>query len=126
MDEQLKSSENISNQPQSGPSNTAAVLKDIQQRLVFLERKIDTLLNQSSERPSFQKRDFPRPQRPFGRFNRHGRGQHENGPREGNFSQPQQPRHFDKPREDGGQGFGPKKKRFFHRGHGKFNKRPSH
>ncbi len=115
MNEQLKLSDTIPIPPQSEPVNTAAVLKDIQQRLVFLERKIDALLNQSLQKPAFRERNFSKSQRPFGHFNKHRKGQHDNNSREENFPQ-SQPRHFDKPRRDGNQGFGGKKKRFFHRG----------
>jgi len=129
MSEQLNHSDIVSITPQNEPAETAAILKDIQQRLSFLERKIDTLLNQSSssassDRPAFQRRPFGKSGRPFNRFNK-GRP---SGPRENNFrdreSRPEgfssspQPRHFDKPRGEAGQGFGGKKKKFFHRGKG--------
>lgn len=123
MSEQLDPNGTVSALAQSDPTSTAAILKDIQQRLAFLERKIDTLLNQSSsEKPAFQRRPFAKSGRPFNRFNK---GQ----PRDNDFrdresrpvgfsSSPSQPRQFDKPRGEGNQGFGAKKKRFFHRGKG--------
>ena len=115
----------VSDPPQNESVNMAAVLKDIQQRLVFLERKIDTLLSQSLERQAFKERNFSKSPRAFGRFNRHNKGRHDNGPRGESFSQ-SQPRHFDRPREEGNQGFGSGKKHFFHRGHGNFSKKSSH
>ena len=115
----------VSDLPQDESINVAAVLKDIQQRLVFLERKIDTLLNQSLEKPAFQGRNFSRPARPFGRFKKHSKGPYNPSFGKENFSQ-SQPGHFDKPREGENQGFDGKKKRFFHRGHGKFNKKSSY
>lgn len=107
--------------PQQEPADVMTILKNMQQQLVFLERKVDTLLNQSSERPSFGKSHFSKPDRPFGNFNRHKRPYDPNRPKEGNFRQGGEQRPFDGPRGGGAdrpQGFGPRKKKFFHRGRG--------
>jgi len=78
------------------------LLQRMQQQLVFLEKKVDTLLQQTQQRPpSFNReRNFSRPFRPpFGRPNRpdghgpshghgpsRGPGRPDRGPREGNFA----------------------------------------
>ncbi len=93
--------------PQGEP-DVAASLKKIQQQLSFLEKKVDILIGQSSERP-FQRRTFSKPFRPFNRSHHHGRGDREN-PREGGFAGP---RHFDKPQGGENRGFDHKKKPFF-------------
>jgi len=54
--------------PQSEP-DVAALIKKMQQQLVFLEKKIDILINQSSRRP-FSEKHFSRPSRSFGRPHR--------------------------------------------------------
>ena len=97
--------------PQKNEPDMMALVKEIQQRLVFLERKIDTLLNQSMEKPFRQERP-----RPFGGFNRHRTGgRFHHGPKDGSFSQGGHPRsgkpHRGEPRE-----FGHGKKPFSHRG----------
>ncbi len=106
-------------------SDVVALVKKIQQQLVFLEKKIDILIGQSSERP-FQRREFPKPFRPLsgpaspggGRqagFNRsHHYGKGERGhPREGGFGGG--PRYFDKPQGGENRGFGGHKKKPFFR-----------
>ena len=60
-----------------GPDITDLVNK-ISQQLVFLEKKIDTLISQSSERPS---------QRPDRSHHRYGQGNQDNRPRERTFNQ---------------------------------------
>ena len=52
-----------------------AVLQKMQQQLVYLEKKLDTLLQQSQQRPSFNREmNSQRPFRPFNRPNRPNQG----------------------------------------------------
>ncbi len=93
-----------------------AMIKKVQQHLAFLEKKIDTLLNQSSERSSFKSRPPFRHSRPHhGRSDRgHGFGGH-SGNREHGSGDFRQDRSFDRhPRGDNRGGFG-RKKKFFKR-----------
>lgn len=116
--------------PQADP-DVAALIKQIQQQLVFLEKKIDTLINQSQERP-FKEKHFPKPfskpfrpfgRRPFGHSHRRGKGEQGHSLREGDFNQGRpfaRPgnsllRAGEKRQGDENQGFGQKKKTFFHR-----------
>jgi len=62
-----------------------ALIKRMQQQLVFLEKKIDTLIGRSSERP-FERKHFSKSSRPFGRPHRYGKGKQENSFRERNFT----------------------------------------
>ena len=103
--------------PQQDESDVVALVKKIQQQLVFLEKKIDTLISQSSERP-FKGKYFSKPFRPlhgrqpgFGHSHHHGKGGHKDS-REGGFTQG---RHFDKQQGGENQGFGQRKKPFFRR-----------
>ena len=100
-----------------GESDVMALVKKIQQQLVFLEKKIDTLINQSSERP-FKGKYFSKPFRPlhgrqpsFSHSHHHGKGEH-NSSREGGFAQG---RPFDKQQGGENRGFGQRKKPFFRR-----------
>ena len=57
------------------PADVTAILQRIQQQLTYLEKKLDTLLQQSQQKPSFNReRNFSRPFRPFNRPNRPGQG----------------------------------------------------
>jgi hypothetical protein len=71
--------------PEEPDTDVASLLKRMQQQLLSLERKIDTLISQSQERPSggnvfpdrpFRKRPFSKPFRSFDRPQRHGKGEH--------------------------------------------------
>jgi len=68
--------------PSQGETDIAAVLKRIQQQLTFLERKVDTLISQSSEKP-FKETRFSKPSRSFGKSSRSSKGKSEGGFREG-------------------------------------------
>jgi len=76
---------------QAGP-DTAALINNMQQQLVSLEKKIDILISNSSERPSERKhfsKPFPRSnysQRPS-YSQRPGRGRRDDNPRERKFTQ---------------------------------------
>ncbi|MFC1592737.1 hypothetical protein ACFL4C_01845 [Candidatus Omnitrophota bacterium] len=52
--------------PASDKQDVMVLIKKMQQQLVFLEKKIDILINQSSHRP-FSEKHFSKPSRPFGR-----------------------------------------------------------
>ena len=103
------------------------LLRKIQQHLTYLERKIDSLIGNQSQsgggRPFNKPRHFSKPgfghsPRPHGEGPRHHGGPRDRnfrGPREGNFSQERPAFRRD---VDGNRDFGPKKKRFFHRGQG--------
>ncbi len=81
-------------------TDVIGLLKKMQQQLVYLEKKIDTLITQ---RPQ----NFSRPFRPYGRPQHAG----ENRPA-GNH--PDRPAHFNKHRSEGGaHGYVPKKKPFY-------------
>jgi len=96
-------------QPQAEP-DVVAMLKKIQQQLVFLEKKIDSLINKPSGRP-FERKPFLKPQRSFGHSHHYGKGQQGSSSRVGNFGQG---RRFDKQQSDGNRKFGQKKKPFYH------------
>lgn len=62
--------------PPNEETDMLTLIQKIQQHLVFLEKKIDTLISQSSQpRPSFRDRSFSKP--------RHFGNSHSNGPRHG-------------------------------------------
>ena len=96
-----------------GPTNAdvVALIKKMQQQLEFLEKKIDTLINQSQEKP-FQEKRFSKPFRSFGHSPRYGKGEHDRSPRERDFDQG---RHSEKRPGDQNRSFGQKKKPFFHK-----------
>ncbi len=97
-----------------------ALVKKIEQRMVYLEKKIDILIAQSgqpSKRP-FEGKRFSKPYRHGGHFNRQqgpgGAGGHSQGrgySQDRPFYKPFTGRH----REQGQGGFGPRKKSSFHR-----------
>jgi CxxC-x17-CxxC domain-containing protein len=62
-----------------------ALIKRMQQQLVFLEKKIDTLIGRSAERP-FERKHFSKSSRPFARPHRYGKGKQGNSFRERNFT----------------------------------------
>ena len=142
FEEEDVSSEEVA--PQAEP-DVLSLLKKMQQQLTYLEKKVDLILNQSSEK-SFPEKRFSKPFRSGGHGGpRHGGGHGEGrrdfaprdrnfsrpdnrsggggfsrdrqdrGPRDGNFSGGNRP--FDRPREGGnrGGGFEPRKKPFFQR-----------
>lgn len=70
--------QNSSSEPQQVEPDLLTLVKKIQQHLVYLEKKIDTLMGQSSggfssDRPS-RGRNFSKPFRPFNRSRQHGEG----------------------------------------------------
>ena len=98
----------------SGEQDDIVVLvKKMQQQLVYLEKKIDTLIGQlqekSSQERSFREKRFDRPFRSFDRPQGHYRDKRDSGegPRERSFRPGQ---HFDKRRSDEDRGFsGPRR-----------------
>ncbi len=92
--------------------NVVALIKQLQKQLVFLEKKIDILIEKSAQRPSGDRpfsrpfRSFDRTPRPYDRARGDAPGRHfekRGDSREGNFA-----RRNDSPRE----GFDPRKKPF--------------
>ncbi len=61
MDEQLSQDRSV---PPNADQEIKVLLRKIEQRLDFLENKIDTLIAQSASRPP-QERHFSKPFRPF-------------------------------------------------------------
>ncbi|MCU0652056.1 MAG: hypothetical protein MUC39_03845 [Candidatus Omnitrophica bacterium] len=66
-------------------SDIASLINRMQQQIIGLEKKIDTLISQSSARPSGGS-DFPKPFRRFDKSQRFGRGGRENSFRERSFT----------------------------------------
>lgn len=90
--------------------DVVALLEKMQQQLVYLEKKIDTLIQSSQQKPAFERersfskppfRSFGRPHRPEGgqgwgggagrSQNSYGPSRHEGGNREGNFRPKKKP-----------------------------------
>ena len=104
--------QDASSAPQQVDLDVLSILRRMQQQLGFLEKKIDTLIKQSSEKPSFRDKLFSKPFRPGGFAHSHRRDESGQGsPREGNFSGE---RPFSREGNQGG-GFGQRKKQFFPR-----------
>lgn len=104
-----------------------AILERMQQQLTFLEKKLDTLLEQSRNAQNSQPRSFDRPpqnfSRPFRPYNRPNRPDQGRGPRPNSYGQGQghssshgRPSHgsHSGPAREGN--FAPKKKPYFSRG----------
>lgn len=113
MSEQFQHNDSLP--PAPVEQDVAALLKKILQQLVFLEKKIDGLANQSSSRPvcrangtgrPFREREFSKPSRPFGQYHRSGRDR-DNASGEKSFS-PR--RHFEKRHGEENQSFGHRRK----------------
>lgn len=140
MNEEFKD-ENPPVSPQTEP-DVAVLIKKIQQQLIFLEKKIDILINQSQGTPPREKH-FSKPYRSFDRFHRDGKGERERrfeerGPEQGRnfekrhgeenrefshkkktYGNPRKSdfgheRHFQKRHGDENRGFGQKKKPFYY------------
>jgi hypothetical protein len=104
MTEQLDSDNSLT--PQQHDADVLILIKKMQQQLASLEKKIDTLIGQSQEKPSGEKHfskpftPFDRPFRP-GRF--HDKRGRDEGPRERSFHSGSR---FEKRNEGEGRGFG--------------------
>ena len=66
-------------------SDVVALINEMQQQLVFLEKKIDILISQSSQRP-FEAKHFSKPLRSFDHSSRYGKGKQGNSFGERNFA----------------------------------------
>ena len=106
-----------------GQVNTDVVflIKRMQQQLDFLEKKIDTLINQSQGKV-FREKRFSKPYRSFEHSHRQGKGGYDQH-RERDFSQGRPSarpgssfsRDGEKREDNQSRGFGQKKKPFFHK-----------
>ena len=119
-DRKMNEESNIDPSAVSNQSDTdiVSLLKRMQQQLLSLDRKIDILINQSKEKPfwerpssdrSFRKRPFSKPLRLFDHSQRRGKGEHEHNPRERDSAQGHY--HERRPRQNH-RGSNPKKKPF--------------
>jgi hypothetical protein len=106
MNEEFKD-ENPSVLPQAEP-DVVVLIKKMQQQLIFLEKKIDILINQSQGAPPREKY-FSKPYRSFDRSHRYGKGERDSSPGERG---PAQGRTFEKRHGEESRGFGPKKKTY--------------
>lgn len=88
-----------------------ALLKKMQEQLTSLERKVDTLVNKSQERPYNKERSFAKPFQKYDNGPRHGRGYNDQGHKK-EFGQG---RPFAKRPGGFNRGFRPKKKPFFNK-----------
>jgi len=90
--------------------DVVTMIKKIQQQLIFLEKKIDTLINQSSGK-RFEVKRFSKPLQSFERSSYYGKGKQGSPSRERSFAQS---RPFDKQQGDESRGFIQRKKPSFH------------
>jgi hypothetical protein len=90
--------------------DVVTMIKKIQQQLIFLEKKIDTLINQSSGK-RFEVKRFSKPLQPFERSSYYGKGKQGNSSRERSFTQSRPS--FNKQQGDENRDFGQRKKPFF-------------
>jgi len=72
--------------PQQDEQDMAALINKMQEQLVSLEKKIDTLVSQSSKKPAEEKH-FSKPFQRFDRPRHHDRGDRDNNFRERSFTQ---------------------------------------
>lgn len=99
---------NDSLSPAPDEQNVVALIKKMQQQLVFLERKIDTLINQSQARP-FREKQFSKPFRSFGHPHRSSERKQDNTYGEKRVDRG---RHFEKRHNEESRGFDHKKKTY--------------
>lgn len=90
----------------SAEQDILALIRKMQQQLVFLEKKIDILVNQSQARP-FREKHFSKPFRSFDRPHRHSDRAYVNAPGEKNIDRG---RHFERRDSEENRGFDHKKK----------------
>ena len=102
---------NGSSAPPQVEPDVVTLIKKIQQHLTFLEKKIDTLISRSSEKP-FKGQHFSKPFRSYDRSHHRGKRKYYNGSREGGFGEG---RRFDREGGSGNRRFDQGKKPFFHR-----------
>ena len=94
--------------PAPAEQDMLALIRKMQQQLVFLEKKIDILINQSLGRP-YSEKHFSKPFRSFGRPGRHSNRAHVNASGEKSFDRA---RHFEKRHSEENRGFDHKKKTY--------------
>ncbi len=97
--------------PEQSGTDLIGMIKKIQQHLVFLERKIDALIQQQPSGPR-RENSFSKSRRPFG----HSHGGHRREKPEHGFrsdGMPRQDRRFGQSGDSRVRTFFPKKKRFF-------------
>jgi hypothetical protein len=98
--------------PASSEADLLFQIKRIQQQLVFLEKKIDTLINRPQERPP-REEHFSKPFRPPYRPSyRHDKGGHYDRPREGREGGYDKSRPYEKRGGEGREGGFDKNRRF--------------
>lgn len=109
-----------SSTPQQSEPDVLVLIKKMQQQLVFLEKKIDILINQSQARPSYE-RPFSR-ERSFDRGRRFEKRPGEEsqgfGYKKKSYDNPRESdsgreHHFEKRHSGENRGFGQKKKPFY-------------
>ena len=114
--------------------DAVTLIKKVVQQLAYLETKIDLLLAQSKNRPSFQDKNFSKPYRPYGGSQGY-QGNRDNRNRDRGFEKRsyydknkgreergfQEPRSFDQGQRRENSHFDPKKKPFYskHKGRGR-------
>lgn len=104
MNEQSKQGESPASR--QGEPDVIALIRKMQEHLVILERKIDSLINKPQDRP-FKEKHFSKPPfRPFNPSRRHDKEEYGRGPRRG--SHDERPP-FKKHRDEDNRGYGPKK-----------------
>ncbi len=104
MNEQSKHNEVLLNA--EADQDVVGLIKKMQQQLVSLEKKIDTLINQPQARP-YKDSHFSKPFRPFSPSHRRPDREYGNSSGERSFSRE---RHFEKSHGEESRGFGYKKK----------------
>lgn len=92
----------------SPEQDVAALIRKMQQQLSLLEKKIDILINQSSDRP-FREKHFSKPFRSFGHPHRRFNREYDNPSGEKSFDHG---RHFEKRHGEENRGFDHKKKAY--------------
>ena len=108
MNEQFKN--NVSPGSRQNEPDLVALIKKLQEHLVILERKIDSLINKPQEdRRSFQEKRFSKPFRSF-KDSHYGKGEYNKHSREKKFSPKP---NFKRDHAEDNKGFGEKKKPFF-------------
>ncbi|MBU1124777.1 MAG: hypothetical protein KKC84_02015 [Candidatus Omnitrophica bacterium] len=106
MNEQSDAHEELPSAPTE--QSVFALIKKMQQQLVFLEKKIDILIEQSQGKP-FREKQFSRPFRSYGRPYRNSHRAQGDPSGERRFDRG---RHFEKPHSEESRGFEHKKKTF--------------
>jgi hypothetical protein len=94
--------------PAPADQDVVALIKKMQQQLVFLEKKIDILINQSQARP-FSEKHFSKSFRSFGHPHRHSDREHDTASGEKSSDRG---RHFEKRHGEKNQSFGYKRKAY--------------